>query len=100
MREKARALAAGRYLLEEDVEIVFDACAERYDAAMAAGGVAAPGLTLTFGLTIFFVLRLLKLGEGENGAKRGVVLLIDGLAGASSVASARGVGGRASDGHV
>ncbi len=38
VREKARALAAGRYLLEEDVEIVVDACAERYDAAMAAGG--------------------------------------------------------------
>ena len=37
VREKARDLAAERYLLEEDVEIVVDACAQRYDAAMAAG---------------------------------------------------------------
>ncbi|RJQ61160.1 MAG: hypothetical protein C4530_06615 [Desulfobacteraceae bacterium] len=36
VREAALRLAADRYLLEEDVEIVVSACAQRYDAAMAA----------------------------------------------------------------
>ena len=36
VREAALPLVAQRYLLEEDVEIVVSACADRYDAAMAA----------------------------------------------------------------
>lgn len=35
VREEARKLVAGRYLLEEDVETVVSACGERYDEAVA-----------------------------------------------------------------
>ena len=35
VREEARKLVAGRYLLAEDVETVVSACAERYDEAWA-----------------------------------------------------------------
>ena len=35
VREHALGLAAGRYLLDEDVDVVVDACARRYDAAMS-----------------------------------------------------------------
>ncbi|MCH8206289.1 MAG: hypothetical protein IH956_04725, partial [Chloroflexi bacterium] len=35
VREEARKLVAERYLLEEDVETVVSACAERYDEAWA-----------------------------------------------------------------
>ena len=36
VREHALRLADERYLLDEDVEVVVDACARRYDAAMAS----------------------------------------------------------------
>jgi hypothetical protein len=39
--EVAQHLAAGRYILEEDIDIVVQACAARYDTAMACVPVAA-----------------------------------------------------------
>ena len=38
VREEAMKLAADRYLLDEDIEIVVEACADRYDAAAAMTG--------------------------------------------------------------
>ncbi len=40
--QAAQRLVAQRYVLEEDVEIIVEACADRYDAAMAAIPVEAP----------------------------------------------------------
>lgn len=38
VRESARRLVSDRYLLKEDVEIVVNACMERYDAALSHDG--------------------------------------------------------------
>ena len=38
VRESARRLASERYILEEDVDIVVNACMARYDAALSHDG--------------------------------------------------------------
>jgi hypothetical protein len=41
VRAETERLVTDRYLLAEDVDLVIQACANRYDAAVTSGGVTA-----------------------------------------------------------